>query len=92
MTGDLLSETRTSFVETAQREGVHISTVWRWAQRGIDGHVLASFSCGGRKYTTREAFKRWIAAINGEPIRSETPRQRERAIKRAERRAQELKV
>ena len=53
--------------------------------------MLAS-GCGGRKYTTRESFLRWIAAINGEAIRSETPRQSQRQLERAEQRAEELGV
>jgi hypothetical protein len=89
----LLRETRITLTRLAQEQNVSVPTCWRWTQRGIKKHVLASFSCGGRKFTTREAFQRWIAAINGEPVVSgETPRQRERAIQRAERRAEELGV
>jgi hypothetical protein len=92
MTEQLLRETRVAFTKLAQEQNVSIPTVWRWGQRGIKGHVLASFSCGGRKYTTREAFARWIAAINGEPIRSETPRQTEKRLRAAEMAAVRLGV
>ncbi len=93
MTETLIAETRISFNVLAQEQDVSIPTVWRWSQRGIRGHVLESFSVGGRKFTTREAFQRFISRTNGERIvNGETPRQRERAIKQAERRAEELGV
>jgi hypothetical protein len=92
MTARLLTEPRISLTALARREGVHLSTVWRWCLRGVHGHRLESISIGQRKYTTLPAYERWIAAINGEPVRAETPRQRERAIRRAERRAQQLGV
>lgn len=93
MTEQLLRETRISLTLLAQEQNVSVPTGWRWTQRGVKGHVLASFSCGGRKFTTREAFARWICAINGERAASgETPRERERSNEHAERRAKELGV
>lgn len=93
MTDQLLHETRLALKQLAREQNVSIPTCWRWTTRGCKGHVLASFSCGGRKFTTREAFERWIAAINGERVVSgETLRQRERAIQRAEQRAKDLGV
>jgi hypothetical protein len=54
---------------------------------------LESISIGQRRYTTEPSYRRWVALVNGEPVvRSETPRQREQAIDRAERRAEELGV
>jgi hypothetical protein len=93
MTADLLTEPRISLTALAHREGVHVSTVWRWCLRGVHGHRLESISIGQRRYTTEPAYRRWVSLVNGEPIvRSETPRQRERSIERAERRAAELGV
>jgi hypothetical protein len=92
MTDQLLREERISLTTLAQEQSVSVPTAWRWAQRGNRGHVLETISVGGRKFTTREAFARWIARINGEPVRTETPRQRERAITVAEHRAAELGV
>jgi hypothetical protein len=93
MTEKLLHETRIALTLLAKEQNVSVATSWRWTKRGVKNHVLASFSCGGRKFTTREAFERWIAAINGERIVSgESPRKRERAIERAEQRARELGV
>lgn len=93
MTEQLLQETRISLTQLAREQNVSIPTCWRWTQRGVRGHVLASFSCGGRKYVTRESFLRWIAALNGESAaRTETPRQYEQRMKRAEQQAEELGV
>jgi hypothetical protein len=89
----LLSEQRIALTDLARRENVHLSTCWRWCLRGCKGHVLESFSVGGKKFTTIPAFERWLAAINGERVvGGETPHQRERAIDRAERKADELGV
>lgn len=68
MTATLLTETRISLSDLADREGVHRVTVDRWCTRGIRGHKLASFALGHKKFTTLPAFERWMAAINGEPV------------------------
>jgi hypothetical protein len=74
----------------------NVATLWRWRTAGVRGIKLETFLCGGRRMTSREALSRFFAATtaaaDGEPIRSESPRQRERAIERAEKRAAELGV
>ena len=87
----LLNESRVSLTKLAREQGVHVSTVWRWALRGVRGHRLECFSLGGRRYTTREAFERFIAhtTTKGCP-RPETPRQRQRSIDAAERELDQL--
>jgi hypothetical protein len=92
MTARLLTEPRISLTALARRENVHLSTVWRWCLRGVRGIRLECISIGLRKYTTLPAYERWIARINGEPVGSSSPRQREAAISRAEQRANELGV
>src|SRR4051812_42237987 len=77
-TDQLLAETRRTFTQLAQDQGVSVPTVWRWGSRGIRGHVLESFNVGMKRFTTVEAFGRWIAKINGEAVTSRTNRQRER--------------
>ena len=62
----LLEETRLSLAGLSRRERVHISTAWRWVLRGCRGHKLESFAIGGNRYTTDEAFARFIAATNGQ--------------------------
>ncbi|MCC6492156.1 MAG: DUF1580 domain-containing protein [Pirellulales bacterium] len=88
--GELLTETRMTLTELARQEHVNVCTVWRWANRGARGVRLETFHIGGRRYTTRQAFARFVAsttaASQGEqpapPSRSN--RQREAAIARAE--------
>ena len=75
-TEQLLRETRIPFTQLAQEQNVSIPTVWRWAQRGIRGHVLESFSVGIRKFTTRKAFVRFIWATNAQPAPCRTNRRR----------------
>lgn len=73
-----------------------VATLWRWRTAGCRGVKLETILFGGRRYTSREALSRFIAATtaaaDGEPVRSETPLQRQRAIERAEKRAMELGV
>ena len=76
MTEILLTETRISFATLAQEQDVSLPTVWRWSQRGIRGYVLESFNFGAKKFTTREAFQRWVSLINGEPVKSRSSRLR----------------
>lgn len=73
MTERLLNETRISLIQLAREQNVSVPTAWRWCHTGIRNCVLESFTCGGRRYSTRESFLRWIAALNGETICSETP-------------------
>lgn len=74
----------------------NVATLWRWRTTGVRGVKLATILYGGRRFTSREALSRFIAATtaaaDGEPVRHETPRQRERSIDRAEKRAAELGV
>lgn len=87
---DLLSETRLSLTALARREGVAVSTVWRWTLRGVRGCRLETFSVGAKRFTTEEAFARFVAATtaaaSGAPVapQARTNRQRDAAIRRAE--------
>lgn len=85
---EILAEHRLSLSALARREGVSVSTVWRWTLRGVRGVKLESFAVGGRRYTTAEAFARFVdsttAAASGEQPQSRTNRQREAAMNRAE--------
>ncbi len=70
-----------------------VETLWRWRTAGCRGHKLETILVGGRRFTSREAITRFLAALNGQPAASgQTPHQRKRAIDRAERRAKQLKV
>ena len=58
----------------------HISTIFRWASRGVRGIRLETISVGGTKCTSEEALKRFFARLDGQPDRPEMPRQRQREI------------
>jgi hypothetical protein len=45
-------------------EGLSVCTLWRWATRGIRGHVLLTQLIGGTRYTTVAAIQNFIAATN----------------------------
>jgi hypothetical protein len=48
----------------------HISTIWRWAFKGIRGIKLKTVVAGGRRYTDLESLQSFVAATtaaaNGE--------------------------
>ena len=72
----------------------NVATLFRWRSPGIRNVKLESMMYGGRRVTSLEAldrfFERVTAAADGVPVRAETPRQRDRQIERAERRAEQL--
>ncbi len=74
----------------------NITTIWRWQKRGVRGVKLETVLSGGRRFTSIEAIHRFqervTAAADGLPVVTATPRQRELAIDRAEKRAAELGV
>jgi hypothetical protein len=63
------------------------SSLWRWYARGVRGVRLETLVVAGRRFTSREAIERFVAATtaaaNGDPPPVRTPRQREQAIERA---------
>ncbi len=79
---NLLNEKRLTLNQLAQQEGVNTSTTWRWALRGVRGVKLETFSVGARRFTTHEAFARFVsgttaAAQSGQqPPTSRANRQR----------------
>jgi hypothetical protein len=60
---------------------IHISAVYRWAQRGVRGTRLEVIRVGGTTYTSREALQRF-AAQPTEPFQAAKPKTagRERQI------------
>ncbi len=91
--GNLLEETPVTFTALAKREGVNVSTVWRWAGKGVKSHVLESYNRGGKRFTTEEAYVRWVVAQNAGTVQApSTAKQRERAIAQAEKELAEMGV
>ena len=64
----------------------HISTIWRWIQRGTRGHRLDTCYVGGRRYTSHEAVARFLSALNnnGATAPAEPSKRRQRQIDQAE--------
>jgi hypothetical protein len=89
---NLLEEQRLTLTELARKERVNVSTVWRWTLRGVRGIKLESFSVGARRFTTAEAFIRFVdattAAAKGGIAPARTRHQRAADISRAERELQ----
>ena len=67
----------------------HVSTLWRWINRGCRGIKLETLLIGGVRYTSREALQRFAerltAVASGEPMPTRTSRQRKRADEEADR-------
>jgi len=63
---DTTTEELVSFRKAADLfpSGPHPATVWRWSQRGVRGVRLESILVGGKRFTSREAIERFIAASN----------------------------
>lgn len=78
---------RLTFSAAAQKIGVHVATLWRWATAGCRGVRLQSWSIGARRFTTATAIDQFMidttAAATGEPLPVRTPRQRTVAIAKA---------
>ena len=66
----------------------HVATVWRWILNGLGGVRLESVKVGGRRFTSSQALKRFIAAPSSmdevPSLKIAPSKQRERAIRRAE--------
>jgi hypothetical protein len=88
---DILTETVLPFAAAARsiprlraEKPVNPATLWRWASHGLRGVKLETIRCGGTRCTSREALKRFFAALAGESAPALTPRQQ------SERTSQEL--
>ena len=67
----------------------HISTVHRWRLRGVRGVRLETCLIGGRRYTSREALARFVAATTAAAASGNAPdvsmsKARARAVCQAE--------
>ncbi len=69
MTESIQLTDRVPLAALAAELGVSPKTIIRWADIGYDGHRLASFRLGKRRFTSRQAAEAFVAAINGNPAR-----------------------
>ena len=75
-------------VPSARKPGksVHISSIVRWAKRGIRGKHLETYLIGGARYTTRAALDRFLSELNeGSPPPSLVPSRDPARAKRTDR-------
>ena len=61
---DLPTAERFAMREVASLLDVHVSTIWRWANRGVRGHRLCAFRVGGRMFVLRSALETFLLALN----------------------------
>ena len=80
-----------------QRNGrrIHVSSLYRWATRGVRSVILGTLQVGGYRFTSKEALQRFADRLTEartapewsgarRPFRRRTAKQREEAIRRAE--------
>ena len=75
--------------------GISLPTYWRYiGPRGVRGVQLESFVCGGKRWTTKEAIDRFIAAQNADdtPAVAITPSQRRKQSEAAQQELERLGV
>ena len=63
----------------------HISTLYRWMERGVKGVKLECVAVGGRTFVSKEGIARFITACSGAGQVSQPSRIREKQIVAAER-------
>lgn len=68
MTEKLMDENRVALVALAADLGVNRKTIARWADEGFGGQRLESYRIGKKRFSTRQAAARFLAAVNGEQI------------------------
>jgi hypothetical protein len=66
-------ERRLSFSQAARREGVHLTTVWRWTLAGAGDFKLKFWILGGRRFTSIDAIEEFIAARTAAATDEEAP-------------------
>ncbi len=70
-----------------------LCAIWRWRTKGVRGRKLETVIIGGRPYTSIEAIQRFAEHRGGTDAPSiRSPRQRDRAIDRAERELREAGI
>lgn len=60
----IIDEPRMTMSAAASRLGVHISTLFRWAQRGVRGRKLPTVVIGGQRYVLERDLEQFLEALN----------------------------
>src|SRR5262245_40583903 len=71
---DIYGETLVSLDEVAEFMKATQSSVYAWTRKGCRGVKLESVQLGGKRYSTREAVARFVAALS-DPARVEKLRE-----------------
>ena len=71
MTDELMNEHRVALTALAADLGVNRKTISRWADEGFCGQRLESYRIGKKRFSTRQAAARFLAAVNGEAVLEE---------------------
>src|SRR5262245_33548486 len=66
MTNKLMIEERVPLAVLATTFGVDRKTVVRWADHGYRGERLENYRIGKKRFSTKQAACRFLAAMNGE--------------------------
>lgn len=63
-----------------------VPTIWRWTLKGVRGSVLDSVRVGGRRFTSREACRRFVDETSAEKLSrpTNTKRRRRQSITHAQ--------
>ena len=78
---EYISLSQAAKLPSLKRNGRHpdITTIWRWASRGVRGGIkLKSWIIGGSRVTTSAAIEEFLAELNGgaEPTAPASRKQR----------------
>jgi excisionase family DNA binding protein len=57
---NLVASKRYTLRQVAKLLKVNVSTIYRWLDPGIRGHVLASFLVGGRRFVSEDALEAFL--------------------------------
>lgn len=89
----ILEAERLTLTQVARKLNKAVSSIWRWAQRGVRGHRLRTVVIGGRRYVLLADLEEFLTALNTDasssPVRSPSAEQR---ADDAERRLDELGI
>ena len=61
MRDSILDAERLSLKAAAERLGVHVTTVWRWATDGVSGRKLPTIRVGGQRFVMRADLDTFLA-------------------------------
>ena len=62
---ELIAEDRVALTALAADLGVDRTTVIRWADEGYRGNRLEHYRIGKKRYSSKQAASRFLAALNG---------------------------